>query len=288
MRRHSYSFFGQKTGLILDSADWSENYIFLKFLKKNNNGIWEKPSKKEGRNIKLNLLELVEILKVLKQVEGKWSTVHRFKGKNTPISIDHKPESLLISIPKYQKYCKTPEIELLTKLLAHILEEKIIHATGTERTSESFHESQDTEKNHSSKKPSEKKYDQTQFEGNSSPPKTPRNNDKQQDKPSFYQVSSSEKSNPKQSIRSDNSGSDPNSWLNELEVNEEFCLVPGEIALSREKAIAFQVENLQEIWIPRSLVDMSISNASNSGLWIKRWFVDKKIDDIFGLAAESA
>jgi len=61
MDNHNQSFFGQKTGLLLNSADPSEPYIYLRFLKKKGDGTWEKPSNREGKNIKINLLEQIQI-----------------------------------------------------------------------------------------------------------------------------------------------------------------------------------------------------------------------------------
>ena len=59
---HSYSFFGQNTGMILRSYSKQESIIFLHFFKQKANGAWEKPSEKEGKLIKLSLEEMVLIL----------------------------------------------------------------------------------------------------------------------------------------------------------------------------------------------------------------------------------
>ena len=51
MKSHRLSSFGQKSGMIIESGDWSMPYIFLKFLKKLDGSRWEKPSQKEGKTI---------------------------------------------------------------------------------------------------------------------------------------------------------------------------------------------------------------------------------------------
>ena len=50
---HSYSFFGQKVGLIIQSASKTEPFIFFRLIKSKNDGSWERPSSGEGNVIKL-------------------------------------------------------------------------------------------------------------------------------------------------------------------------------------------------------------------------------------------
>lgn len=47
--KHNKSFFGKTTGMIFDSGPSSSSVIFLTFIKKKEDGSWEKPSKKEGK-----------------------------------------------------------------------------------------------------------------------------------------------------------------------------------------------------------------------------------------------
>lgn len=109
MYRHQYSFFGQKSAVILDSGPWEDPHIFLRFLKKKEDGSWEKPRNKEGKNIKLNMLELVALLAVCGKKSPKWSTVHKFGEETTPISAEiikgtpPKEDTMSISIPGYVK-----------------------------------------------------------------------------------------------------------------------------------------------------------------------------------------
>ena len=60
---HSYSFFGQKVGLIIQSSSNSEPFIFFRFIKSKGDGSWEKPSSGEGRGIKFSLEEAMEYIR---------------------------------------------------------------------------------------------------------------------------------------------------------------------------------------------------------------------------------
>lgn len=87
MKRHNKSFFGQKTGLIFYSDDQSSEYVYMTFIKKQENGIWEKPSERQGKKIKLNLGELIMIRRVFAGLDDKWSTFHTFNDEKTQISV---------------------------------------------------------------------------------------------------------------------------------------------------------------------------------------------------------
>ena len=58
---HSQSFFGQSTGLTIQSISKEQPFIFFKCIKKKADKSWEKPSKGEGKVIKCNLEEIIMI-----------------------------------------------------------------------------------------------------------------------------------------------------------------------------------------------------------------------------------
>jgi hypothetical protein len=127
---HNQSFFGQSTGLIIQSTSKKESFIFMRFLKKKENGAWEKSSVGEGKTIKCNLEEIVMILEVLKKNSKSWSTVHRFKDEKTPISISWEGESKVwLNVGDYPKMLNFAQIEIFRLLLQHILKEKIEFST---------------------------------------------------------------------------------------------------------------------------------------------------------------
>ena len=129
---HSQSFFGQSTGLTLQSSSMNEPYIFLKCIKKKSDGSWEKPSLGEGKTIKCSLEEIVMVLKVLNKEKNEWKGFHDFKGNKTPISFSREngnKQLIWINIGEYSKMLSEPQIEILRLLLKHLLKEKIKFAT---------------------------------------------------------------------------------------------------------------------------------------------------------------
>ncbi|MBN2155262.1 MAG: hypothetical protein JW776_04415 [Candidatus Lokiarchaeota archaeon] len=132
MQRHQRSFFGQKVGMIFDSGKWDEDYAYLTFLRKKNDGTWEKPTLKEGKYVKLNLGELILFRKVLDGTSERWSTVHSFNGTKTTISIQKHAQNsgeIWINVDTYGKNLRSPETDILEMLLKHIIKEKIVRAT---------------------------------------------------------------------------------------------------------------------------------------------------------------
>ncbi|MFX1302825.1 MAG: hypothetical protein ACFE9X_05660 [Promethearchaeota archaeon] len=129
---HSYSFFGQKVGLIIQSSSKNEPYIFFRLIKSKNNGTWEKPSSGEGKVIKFSLEEIVWIIRVLEKEINSWSSYHTFKDKKTQISFkweNGENNKLWIHIGRYSKVLEYAQFKILEMLLKHIINEKIEFAT---------------------------------------------------------------------------------------------------------------------------------------------------------------
>jgi RNase P/RNase MRP subunit p29 len=129
---HSQSFFGQSTGITIQSPSKNENYIFIKCIKKKQNGSWEKPSLGEGKTIKISIEEMVMILKVLKGQLPSWTTYHKFNDNKTQISFKWENEtknSLWINIGEYPKMLGIPQVEIFKLLLKHLIKEKIEYST---------------------------------------------------------------------------------------------------------------------------------------------------------------
>ena len=85
---HNKSFFGSKVGMFFDSGSWTSQHFYLKFIKKKHNGVWEKPSQKEGKSIKFSLEAVTQVLRVLNKEVLTWSTVHVFEENKTSISFE--------------------------------------------------------------------------------------------------------------------------------------------------------------------------------------------------------
>ncbi len=130
---HSYSFFGQKVGLIIQSALKNEPYMFFRLIKCKNDGTWEKTSSREGKIIKFSLEEMVFILRVLNKKVHSWSSYHTFKDNKTQISFKWENEEkrkLWIHIGSYSKVLEYAQFTILEMLMKHILKEKIEFATA--------------------------------------------------------------------------------------------------------------------------------------------------------------
>ncbi len=131
---HSQSFFGQSTGLTVQSISKEEPFIFFKCIKKKADRSWEKPSKGEGKIIKCNLEEIIMIQQVLNKKVKSWSTFHVFNEMKTQISFkweDGNNKKLWINIGSYSKMLNLAQIEIFRLLLKHIIKEKIKYATGS-------------------------------------------------------------------------------------------------------------------------------------------------------------
>ena len=135
--KHNKSFFGQSTGMFLQSSSKTDPFIFFRFIKKKESGTWEKPSLGEGKTIKCSLEEIVMILKVLKRDLKSWSTIHVFKEEKTPISVKWEGEQKIwFNISDYPKMLAAAQIEILALLMKHILAEKIEFATSSGKSNE--------------------------------------------------------------------------------------------------------------------------------------------------------
>ncbi len=303
MKTHNMSFFGQKTGAIFNSANRHEDFFFVRFIRKKQDGSWEKPSQGQGKSIKFNLGEMVQIMDIFSKSTPEWSTVHKYQGDSTSISFKGQKNAVQIFVsncsgPSYSKYLKYPETKIFLDLLSHVYEEKIQFATGRGRA-QTF--SKGYEKNESL---SSKKTDRSNRELSTA--KMPQKNTVSISKSCrIKRDASSHNETPSQSsndFQNPSIPSDPVSqktqiydaksakkfyyinpldWAGSLQNDGEYSLVPGEILAKRGKAVSFQVNGLNSIWLPVSQVkDPDLVDAIG-GLWTKNWILEKKLEDIF-------
>jgi len=132
--KHSQSFFGKSSGLTIQSSSRNEPFIFLKCIKKKADGLWEKPSKGEGKTIKCSLDEMIMISEVLHKRLENWVGYHNFNDTKTQITFkweNERKERLYINIGSYSKMLSFSQIEILRLLLNHMLSEKIEYATSS-------------------------------------------------------------------------------------------------------------------------------------------------------------
>ncbi len=136
VNHHRKSFFGSKTGIIFDSNPSSSPDIFLTFIKKKEDGSWEKPSQKEGRTIKLSLVDVAFMLRVLRGEKDAWETFHSYDGRDTPILFERDSkdrERLKVKAGDYLKLLNYGEVEVFKALLTHVFQEKIIASTEAKK-----------------------------------------------------------------------------------------------------------------------------------------------------------
>ncbi len=130
---HNKCFFGENIGMIVTSPSKFVPHVFIKCIKVKDDKTWEKPTKKEGKIIKLSIEEILCFLEVLKGNNEKWRGYHIFNDNRTEIYAgweDKNHQVLQIKIGDYKTKFQFPNINFLTLLLDHILNEKIEFATS--------------------------------------------------------------------------------------------------------------------------------------------------------------
>ena len=130
---HTKTFYGQKSSLMVTSPARMVPYIFLSCINRKDDGSWERTSKGEGKTVKLSIEEIICILEVLHRRSANWRGYHVFKERKTEIYVGWEDESrqvLRIKIGDYEKKIQFPNLNFLTLMLEHVLNEKIEFATS--------------------------------------------------------------------------------------------------------------------------------------------------------------
>jgi len=130
---HTKTFYGQKSSISLTSPSKLVSYIFLSVFNRKEDGTWERTSKGEGKTVKITIEEIICILEVLNKNSANWRGFHVFKERKTEIYVGWEKESrevIQIKIGDYVKKLRFPNLNFLTLMLEHILEEKIEFATS--------------------------------------------------------------------------------------------------------------------------------------------------------------
>lgn len=130
---HTKTFYGQKSSLMVNSPARMVPYIFFSCINRKDDGTWEKTSKGEGKTVKLSIEEIICILEVLHRRSANWRGYHVFRERKTEIYVGWEDESrqvLRIKIGDYEKKIRFPNLNFLTLMLEHVLNEKIEFATS--------------------------------------------------------------------------------------------------------------------------------------------------------------
>jgi len=112
----------------------------LTFLKKKQDGGWEKPSNKEGLVVKIGLEEIAAINEVLGKGAKEFKTVHAYKEKKTPINVswgadkgEKKTDIVWFNVGGYKIYLTHYQIQVCYDLFNHCYEEKIAQSTVSDQ-----------------------------------------------------------------------------------------------------------------------------------------------------------
>ena len=62
--------------------------------------------------------------------------------------------------------------------------------------------------------------------------------------------------------------------------SSEFCYINGNVMMRTAKAVAFKMEGRDQLWVPLSAINETLSPQTNAGLWIKQWFVAKVLSPV--------
>ncbi len=257
--RHSKSFFGQSTCIIISSNSKYDPFIFLRCIKKKGDNTWEKYSKHEGKVIKLSLEEVIIILEILNCKKVKWSTVHAFKGKKTSIAFNWETnqfEKLWINVEEYPKLLKFAEIEFMRYLLEHMLKEKIEYST-------SKRDDTDIKEDHSSEQ--------------TISPEGFKIEEQRNGKVHIGEVTVSGNNIPQDNFGSCERRDTKNLNKNKNQKSDDFRKINGTISAETEQALLIQFENGVENWIPKSQMHPSydIKNKDIQQLLIKDWILER-------------
>ena len=282
---HNKSFFGQNTALFLRSSSKRDDFIFIQCIKRKSGNKWEKPSKGEGKNIKLSLGEMIMVRKILTRECDSWSTYHRYNDESTQISFNWQGKALWVNIGEYAKKLQSPNIEILDLLLEHLIEEKIEFATGGKPKAKS-----DTSNlsNTSQSKPKSKKKVPADI------PEDIMNNFRSEDEiaPSMETTSTHQmgkggrsKEGSKIIVREEvmqaphqGSSSPSNSNTDRSQEPMDARTINGTIQRQTAKALLIKFESGTEAWVPKSTIHSNFS-PQNKGLQpflIQSWVLDKK------------
>jgi hypothetical protein len=252
--------------MILESPGADQPHIFLRFLKKKESNVWEKPSAKEGKVLKLNLLEIIRLRDLCIAEKDTWSSVHAFGAEKTSFTFEKDGKNIKIALQGYSKFIQYPESELLKELLIHLVKEKVENATNSS-----------TPNSDPGNKPKDAsltpKPGQPNPQPNLHPPEIDVNEDIEypEDLDLMDSADASPASGPIKNI---------NEWVTRLPMQGEFYEV--QASINRKAAKAWLLKNpwLKEFWVPISVMAPHVLAAvdQNGLIPLKKWWIERNLD----------
>ena len=237
---HNKSFFGSLTGMFFDSSSWTNQNFYLKFIKKKNDGTWEKPSEGEGKSIKFSLEEMTHILRVLKKEVSNWKTFHKFEQIQTPISFEwdkNNQDQFHVKGGDYHKMLNYAEITVFKALLEHVFEEKIARSTVNSK----------------------------------------RNNESKPISTESAELTVTEEIEGKPNLITQQSSQVPAPKLEKVNLENETAELKGICEGNTEKAVLILFDNGKQIWIPKSTIrsENDLESSNRQPFVIDIWVLKK-------------
>lgn len=234
---HNYSFFGENIGLIVRSSSRSEPFASFRLVKKKGDGSWEKLSSSEGKSVKLSLEEIASILKVLKGKTNEWTAYHSYEGTKTQILVNREDDARARLKIRIADRSK-PLNDAQVDVLKLLLKHLL------------------KEKIENATIPRSNSVNGTKDQGETGIEAEP-----------CIEPSIIEKSSLSKIIKSTNS----------IEKPGDIIEVQGTIEGETEKALLIQFDLGKKAWIPRSKIQSSFDNTSDSkqSFSIEKWILKK-------------
>jgi hypothetical protein len=303
MQTHRIPFFGQTAAMIVESPGWDNPVLFLRMLRKKEDGKWEKCKPGEGRVLKLNLLEMICIRDLLAKDHGTWTTFHTNKEEKFKIALEKTEDTLKINIAEYAKLIKYPETVLLHELLCHLVQEKIEWATNSTPKKSENSTSQPSSSRTASIKPSTPSTPPTLPSHAASLPQKvtppPPNPAQHEEDISLvvnadidYPFEEEEEIIRKEEIKSqttlasnpiseNNPGKDERvEWYMHLLAEGKFVFIPGNIIETSPKAVRFQITQKNQIWIPKSVIKPPLPDTGADRVLVEKWWLEKNLEKV--------
>jgi hypothetical protein len=280
--KHSKTFFGQSTGITLQSSSKKDDFIFLRCIKRNPNGVWEKPSKGEGKTIKISIEEMIMIHKVFRKEIPTWSTYHSYKDTSTQISFNWQKngsEKIWINIGEYSKVLESPQIELFTLLLDHLIKEKIEFATISTYN-------QDSETTYPESYQNQQK--NTKVESQKTDGEIPKINaasDKKKEKRTLKVVETIEPirkvSTNENKVQKNQTEKGKGKSTSNRKKQSKLAQIEGIIKRETKKALLIELGHNKEVWFPKSTIksEYSIEKEGTQNFRVDSWIIEKNISN---------
>jgi hypothetical protein len=247
---------------------------------------------------------MICIRDLLAKEQGAWSTYHTNKEEKFKIDWEKTGDTVKLHIADYAKILKYPEIALLHELLVHLIQEKIEWATN----------STPKKVDNGINQPNPSRIPPINLSTSSTPPiafpqketPPPQNPPPQEEDISALlntdvdypleeeEVAPDEKrttnkslptssqitAEPLQKLETSSIKNMRVDWYMHLTAEGKFVLLPGNIIEISPKAVRFQINQRNQIWIPKSVIKSPLPDAGADQLLVEKWWLEKNLEKV--------